>query len=73
MDDIALMQILDGAQQIINDGLYMQNLQVDATFQNLFEITLSELHHHVNSREVFWVLWQTDLNQLNDTRMSQFS
>jgi hypothetical protein len=51
----------------------MQNFQVYAALKDFLQIAFCELHDHINRGKILWVDWLANFNQLNDTRMSQFS
>mmetsp|Transcript_18368 Transcript_18368/g.28198 ORF Transcript_18368/g.28198 Transcript_18368/m.28198 type:complete len:220 (-) Transcript_18368:115-774(-) len=73
VDDFAFVQVLDCAKQVVDDRLNVQQLQVDARLHDLLQVTLCELHHHIDRREVLRVDRLADLDQIDDARVAQLS
>lgn len=71
MEDIRLMQIFYRADQVVDDGLDVLNLQVDIRLYDLLKIRFSVFYHYVQRVKMLRVNWVQDLNELDHERMAQ--
>lgn len=55
MEHIRLVQILAGAKQVVDDGLYVFHLQVDVRLDDLLEVAFSMLHDDIERVKVLGV------------------
>lgn len=68
---LALMQVLDSVQQIPKDGLDVKHFQVQATLNELLQVTLAEFKDHIDLVELFNVVWYDQVDQPDDARVLQ--
>ena len=47
MEHVGLVQVLNGAEQVVNDVLGVLHLKVNVALDDLLKVALSVLHHHV--------------------------
>lgn len=71
MNDFAILEVLNSMEQIPHDGLNVNHLESEAAFDQLLEVTLTVLEHHVYFFKILQVLRQDDVKQLDDARMLQ--
>lgn len=67
------MQVLYGAQQVVNDVLRMLHLQVDVRLDDFLEVALGVLHDHVEGVEGLRVIRVEQLDKLNHEGVLQFA
>ena len=73
VEHIRLVQILNGAEQVVNDVLGVLHLKVNVALDDLFEVTFSVLHHHVECVKGLRILRIEQLDQLNYEWVLQFA
>ena len=69
MKHIGLMKVLDCTEQIVDDGLDVQHLQVDAALDDLLEVALRVVHHHVDRAEGGWLLRWNQFYKFDQVRV----
>ena len=72
MEHIRLVQILAGAKQVVDDGLYVFHLQVDVRLDDLLEVAFSMLHDDIERVKVVGVGRVQDFDKFDDEGMSNF-
>jgi hypothetical protein len=71
MEHVGLMKILDCADQVVDDRLYVFDFQVDVGLDDLLEIGFGVFHYHVKGVEVLWVRRVKDFDELDDEGMAK--
>ena len=67
------MQVFNRAEQVVNDSLDMEHLQVDVGLDDLLQIALCVLHHHVEGVEVRGVLWVEEFDEVDHEGVSELA
>jgi hypothetical protein len=73
MNDLAVVKIFDGAQQVIHYGLDVDNFQANIALKDLLQVALCILHHQVDGRVVLLVFGHAYLDEFDDAWMLQLS